>query len=203
MRMTHTILATVALATALLPSRSWAHCDTMEGPIVPEAKAALARGDVTPVLKWVRADDEGEIQAVFGKAVAVRGLGAEAQELADRFFLETLVRLHRAGEGAPYTGLKDTPVAPIVAMADRSLADGSADGMIARISAHLEREIRERFERASAAKQKRESTVEAGRAYVEAYVSFVHYVEGVHDAIVARAGHHGAGAAGARGDHQH
>jgi len=40
--------------------------------------------------------------------------------------------VHRAGEGAPYTGIKDEPVEPIVAM-----ADGSADEMIKKISGHL------------------------------------------------------------------
>lgn len=96
----------------------FAHCDTMGGPVIREAKAALEKGDVTPILKWVRKENETEIKTAFAKAVAVRANGPEAKELADRYFIETFVRLHRAGEGAPYTGIKDEPVEPIVALAD-------------------------------------------------------------------------------------
>src|SRR5512138_1337139 len=119
----------VAGISALLAGGALAHCDTVKGPIIPEAQAALNSGDVTPVLKWVKKDNEAEIRAAFAKAVAVRAKGPEARELADQYFLETLIRLHRAGEGAPYSGIKDEPVAPIVALADKALADGSADEM--------------------------------------------------------------------------
>jgi hypothetical protein len=44
---------------------------------------------------------EPEIKAACTKAVAVRAKGPEAKELADQYFLETLVLLHRAGEGGP------------------------------------------------------------------------------------------------------
>ena len=121
----------------LLVGSAFAHCDTTSGPLIPEAKAALEKGDVTPILKWVKKDNEAEIKAAFTKTVAVRAKGPEAKELADQYFLETLVRLHRAGEGAPYTGIKDEPVEPIVAMADKALADGSADEMIKKISGHM------------------------------------------------------------------
>jgi hypothetical protein len=166
------------------------HCDTMNGPVIPEAIAALEKGDVTPILKWVKKDNEAEIKAAFAKSVAVRAKGSEAKELADQYFLETLVRLHRAGEGVPYTGIKDEPVEPIVAMADKALADNSADAMIKKMSGHMEHAIREKFERALEAGKHKDKSVEEGREFVEAYVIYMHYVEGIHAAIMSAGSHH-------------
>ncbi|RPJ44640.1 MAG: hypothetical protein EHM19_06450 [Candidatus Latescibacterota bacterium] len=113
------------------------------------------------------------------------------------------MRVHRAGEGAPYTGLKDGPVDPVAAMADQALADGAADDLAARIAAHLTGAMREKFERAHAASLVKDRDVEAGREFVEAYVDYMHYVEGVHAAIAATSSHdHGAGK-GDAAEHEH
>jgi len=183
--------------SVLLAGSAFAHCDTTSGPIIPEAKAALEKGDVTPILKWIKKDNEAEIKAAFTKAVAVRVKGPEAKELADQYFLETLVRLHRAGEGAPYTGIKDEPVDPIVAMADKALADSSADEMIKRISGHLAAAIKEKFTKVVEAKKNKDKSVEVGREFVEAYVIYMHYVEGIHAAIMSAGAHHAEAGAGA------
>jgi hypothetical protein len=156
--------------------------------------AALEKDDVTPVLKWVRKEYEAEIRAAFAEAVAVRVKGPEAKKLADRHFLETLVRLHRAGEGAPYSGLKDEPVDPVAAMADSALSGGSAEEMIKNICSHMAEAIREKFNKVMEAKKHKDRTVEAGREYVENYVTYTHYVEGVHAAILS-AGSHNPGMA--------
>jgi hypothetical protein len=190
-----TLPISVISIVLLYASIALAHCDTMNGPIIPEAKAALEKGDVTPILQWVKKDDEAEIRKVFTKAVAVRSQSPQAKELADQYFLETLIRLHRASEGAPYTGLKDEPVEPIVAMADKALVDGSADEMIKNLNAHLAKAIKEKFDKAMAARKDRYNSVEAGREYVEAYVTYVHYVEGIHSAMLSAGGHQHAGAA--------
>ena len=195
------LLVTAALSAGcciLLAGMVWAHCDTTGGPVIPEARAALEKGDVTPILKWIKKDNEAEIKAAFTKAVAVRAKGPEAKELADQYFLETLVRLHRAGEGAPYTGIKDEPVEPIVAMADKALADGSADEMIKKISGHMAAAIKEKFTKVVEAKKNKDKSVESGREFVEAYVIYTHYIEGIHTAILSAGAHHveaGAGAA--------
>lgn len=178
-------------------NKSYAHCDTLNGPIIPEAKGALEKGDVTPILKWVKKDNEAEIKAAFTKAVTVRAKGPEAKELADQYFLETLVRLHRAGEGAPYTGIKDEPVEPIVAMADKALADGSADEMIRKISGHMAAAIKEKFTKVVEAKKNKDKSVESGREFVEAYVIYTHYIEGIHTAIISAGAHHAEAGAGA------
>ena len=187
------LLATVGVVMGLaflMPSTVWAHCDTMNGPVIPEAKAALEKVDETPILKWVKKDKEEEIKAAFAQAVAVRAKGPEAKELADKYFLETLVRIHRAGEGAPYTGIKDEPVEPIVAMADQALADGSADEMIKKMSAHMAHAVQQKFQKAMDARKNKDKSVDAGREFVDAYVIYMHYVEGIHDAIMS-AGAHG------------
>jgi hypothetical protein len=187
----------------LLPIMAFAHCDTMNGPIIPEAKAALERGDVTPILKWVKKDNEVEIKNAFVKTIAVRAKGPEAKELADQYFLETLVRLHRAGESAPYTGIKDEPVEPIVAMADKALAEGSVDEMAKRISKQMTEAIQEKFITAMEARKGKDKSVEAGREFVEAYVTYMHYIEGIHSAIMYSPSHHHEATAGGKGEHKH
>lgn len=199
-----TIIAAIFVAgiSALLTGSALAHCDTVSGPIIPEARAALNSGDVTPVLKWVKKENEAEVRAAFAKAVVVRAKGPEARELADQYFLETLVRLHRAGEDAPYSGIKDEPVAPIVALADKALADGSADEMVKRMSDHMTKGVKEKFNRALEARKAKDKSVEAGREYVEAYVAYTHYVEGIHAAIMSAGGHHPADAAAEHKEHK-
>ena len=174
----------------VIPGIGSAHCDTLDGPVVMTAKAALEKGDVTPVLKWVKKDDEKEIRELFQETMTVRSKGKEARELADRFFFETLVRIHRAGEGAPYTGLKSEPVEPIIAAADKALESGSADELVKQLTDAVARGIRERFAHAKATKTNADKNVEAGREFVEAYVAFTHYVERLHEDASAGGDHH-------------
>ena len=169
----------------------YAHCDTLEGPVVETAKKALASGDVTPLLKWVAADDEQLIRTAFQKTLEVRKLGTQARNLADMYFFETLVRIHRAGEGAPYTGLKPgTAVDPAVALADKALETGSVDKLTDTLSQAMVKGIRVRFQRALESQKHAEENVSAGREFVEAYVMFTHYVEGLHAQIKGGAEHH-------------
>ncbi len=176
------LLGTLAFAWA---GAAAAHCDTLDGPVVASARRALASGNVNHALVWVKADDEGVIREAFAKARAVRKGGGAAGELADRYFFETLVRVHRAGEGAPYTGLKPGgAIEPIVRAADEALARRDlqpVDALIAgRMHAGLERSFQEVMERREAAKDA--DDVAAGRAAASAYVEYVHYVERLHDA---------------------
>jgi len=157
-----------------------AHCDTMNGPVVVAARAALESGDVAPVLKWVLKESESEVRSALARTLKVRTAGREARELADSFFFETVVRLHRAGEGEPYNGLKaGTEVDPAVAAADEALRNGSPDALVSIMTEKVSAEIRQRFERASRARRRAEQSVEAGRQYVAAYVDLMHYLEHV------------------------
>lgn len=180
------IAVTFALAILMAPQTALAHCDALDGPVIIDARSALAEGEISPVLKWIKAEDEQEIRAAFAQALAVRKLDAGAQQLADSYFFETLVRIHRAGEGAPYTGLKPAgAIEPVVAKADQALAQGSVDSLAKAIAAHTEQGIRERFNHALESKQQAQESAQAGREFVEAYVTYVHYVEGIAQSVHA------------------
>jgi len=181
-----TALALIGLHTA--PAQ--AHCDTLDGPVVATARTALDKGEVTPLLKWVRPDVEDEIKAAFQQTLAVRKQGPEARELADRYFFETLVRIHRAGEGAPYTGLKPgAAIDPAVALADQALESGSVDKLVEVLTGAMAKGIRERFSRAYENQKRADESVAAGREFVESYVVFTHYVEGLHGLLKGGAAH--------------
>lgn len=175
----------------LITGTVYAHCDTLNGPVVAAAKKALASGDVTPLFKWVAADDEQMIRTAFQKTLEVRKLGTQARDLADMYFFETLVRIHRAGEGAPYTGLKPgANVDPAVALADKALESGSVDKLVNILTDATAKGIRERFHQALKTKKHADESVAAGRQFVESYVIFTHYVEGLHSVIKGASNHH-------------
>ena len=170
----------------------YAHCDTLDGPVVKEARVALDNGDITPLFKWLRPSDENVIRDAFEMARAVRAKGGKAKELADMYFFETLVRIHREGEGAPYTGLKPgVAVDPAVALADKALGNGNVDKLVNVLSNAMTNGIHKRFQHASETQKHADDSVAAGREFVESYVVFTHYVEGLHILIKGGAAHHG------------
>lgn len=176
------VMTAVLMLAAILsaPRMAGAHCDSLDGPVINEARVALEKGDVTPVLKWVEAGQEEVVRVAFARAGKVRVLGEEARNLADHYFFETLVRLHRQGEGAPYTGLRPAgTIAGPILKADQALADGSVDSLADAISGHVGQAMRQRFSRALAARKHAHESVAAGREFVEAYVEYVHFVEGI------------------------
>ena len=120
-RLTWLILPSI-LAILLSP-RALAHCDSLDGPVIQAARRALDARDPALALPWVQAEDEPEIRAAFTRTQAVRGLSTEARTLADLYFFETLVRLHRAGEGEPFSGLKPAGLhrGPGILAADKSV----------------------------------------------------------------------------------
>ena len=185
------ILTAFFLSLLMIPTAAFAHCDTLDGPVVMAAKKALEKGNVTPVLKWVKNENEEEIRALFKKTLVVRSKGPEAKELADRYFFETLVRLHRAGEGAPYTGLSAEPVEPIIAEADRALEKDSVDHLVKHISDAVAKGIRQRFNNTLERKKHAEDSVAAGREFVEFYVELTHYVERLYNDAKGGSGEHG------------
>ncbi len=185
------MLATAGF-TALAAGRASAHCDTMDGPVIKAAQSALAAGDVNPVLAWVHKDDEAEIQAAFKHTLEVRKLGPEARKLADSYFFETLVRVHRAGEGAPYTGVKPAgqDIGPALSAADKALETKKSDEMLALVGDAVREGIEKRFKAVVALSNYKPDDVEAGRRYVAAYVEYVHYVEGIYNATTGPVEHH-------------
>jgi len=172
---------------------AFGHCDGLDGPVVTLARKALDAGNVNLVLPWVRKDDETEIRRAFEHAASVRKLGPQAKTLADHHFFETLVRVHRAGEGAPYTGLKPAgrDLGPAIPAADRALEDGSVDKVVGLLVEAVRQGLHKHFHAATARRKFDVNDVAAGREYVEAYVPYIHYVERLwQDATGAAHGHH-------------
>ncbi len=174
-------LVVCLLGTCAAFTSARAHCDTLDGPVVVDARLAFEKGDPTPVLKWVRVSDEAEVRGAFRKALAARAAGDDARALAETWFFETLVRVHRAGEGAPYTGLKPAgSVEPSIAAADRALQAGSVDALADAVAREVRQAVLRRFAIAAERRAHASDSVDAGRAFVAAYVEYVHFVEEAH-----------------------
>jgi len=172
---------------ALMPARALAHCDGLDGPVVKAAQRALDTRNPALVLIWVQEKDEPEIRKAFEQTLAVRELSPQARELADRFFFETLVRVHRAGEGAPFTGLKPAgrDMGPAIPAADEALRVGSVEPVRHLLTAAIQARLRDQFGDVMATKTFEPDDVAAGRAYVKAYVEFIHFVEFVYDSTMS------------------
>jgi len=171
------VICLLFLAAAKLAA---AHCDTLDGPVVADARAALGRGEVTPALKWVKPAGESEVRAAFARASAVRKQGGAAAELADQWFFETLVRVHRAGENAPFTGIAPAGSAePAVVAADRAIATGNMDVLTKELTASLSAAAQKRFARVVETRKHAEESMAAGREYVAAYTELIHFLERV------------------------
>ncbi len=161
--------------------KTYAHCDTLDGPVVQDARLAFERADVTPTLKWVNKAAEGEIKAAFDIALKESTIDKEKAQMK---FFETLVRVHRLGEGAEFGGLKPSgTVEPEIAASDRALESGSIDELVSEMSNRLTEETKKRFEHVSELQKHKEESVEYGRRFVEAYIEYVHYIENLHHAI--------------------
>ena len=185
--------AVLALGVILIaPTRVLAHCDGLDGPVVKAAQRALDARDPALALIWVQPQDEPEIRKAFEQTLAVRALSPSARELADRFFFETLVRVHRAGEGAPFTGLKPAgrDLGPAISAADEAVRVGSVEPARHLLTVTIQERLRQRFGQLMATKTVDPDDVAGGREYVKAYVEFIHFVERLYDsAMKAPHGH--------------
>ena len=169
-----------ALVSALRPVVVQAHCDTEDGPAVTAGRRALETGNLNHALPWIPADGEAELREVFDRALRVRALGPDAAELADRLVLETLVRVHRAGEGVGFTGIKPagTGIEPVVAAADAALVSGDDAAVLALVPDERRAHLHELFVAALARREHDVDDLAAARAWVAAYVAFVKSAEG-------------------------
>jgi len=178
-----TALALLAAAFATTKNAQ-AHCDSLDGPVVKAARAALTENNVNLVLIWVQPDDDEAIKRAFEQTLAVRKLNPEARELADMYFFETLVRIHRAGEGAPYTGLKPagTDFGPSIPATDKALESEDVEPVLKLLTDTTEHGVREHFQKTLTKKEFDKDNIEAGRDFVKAYVEYTHYVKRIYDA---------------------
>ena len=183
-RRAHIVVIAALVMVSALTTKALAHCDGLDGPVVKAAQRALQSGDVNQVLIWVRPQDSEEIEKAFTETLAVRKLSPEAQGLADRYFFETLVRIHRAGESAPYTGLKPAgrDLGPAIPAADKAVATGSDEALVQLLTDAVQEGLRKHFKEAVEKKKFAPNDIAAGREFVEAYVTYIHYVERLYEA---------------------
>lgn len=185
-------LSVAGLALLMFGADAAAHCDGLDGPVVKAAQKALQMSNVNLVLIWVQKKDEPELKSVFQQTLAVRKQTPESKALADRHFFETLVRLHRAGEGAPYTGLKPAgrDLGAAIPAADRAIESGGTADLETLLVREMRSGLRESFARVQAKRKYNANDVAAGREYVKAYVEYIHFVERIHESITKPAGGH-------------
>ncbi|MBW6498255.1 MAG: hypothetical protein K0B09_07710 [Bacteroidales bacterium] len=173
-----------------LPHTTLAHCDSYDGPVIKDAYKALESNNVNLVLKWIAPDQEQEIISLFNKTYNLKTGDNEIYQIVEKHFLETLVRLHRETEGAPYTGLKPAGTTKmIVVLSDKAVETQSVDDLVGKLNAHIEKVVREKFNLVASLYGVKDESVEKGREYVDAYVDYTHTLEAIHDILEHGGGH--------------
>ena len=180
--MKKSLLGVVAAVGIMLiaPLSASAHCDTMDGPTVKDGRKAMETNNINYAMKWVQPKYEKEIEQIFELSMKVKDLSPDAKELAEKYFFENLVRLHRTGENAPFGGLKPsgTPIDEKLLAADKSIDVGNLSPLKNMIEKEKMPELKEKFKKVMALKNFDVNNLEAGREYIEAYVKFFKFAEG-------------------------
>lgn len=170
------------------------HCDTMDGPVVKAARRALQAKDANIILAYVPKEGEKEVLEAFEKVIQAREGGAAAREVADLYFFETAVRVHRAGEGAPYTGLKPAGLdeGPVIPVAEKAIETNSPAALIDLLCGFVREEVTRRFHRMQHLKEHAGEGVDANREYVSAMLGLQVWSHGLYQYAKAdpHAGHH-------------
>lgn len=164
------------------------HCDSLDGPVVKAAMRALEANDVDLVLPFVYKPGEDEVRKAFAQVIQVRQAdGALTREVADRYFFETVVRIHRTGEGAPYTGLKPAGLSegPVIPLAERAIETGVVDELVETLCDAVQSRVKQRFDRAMQRQGGSGASVDAAREYVEAMLGFEVYSHKLYQCITA------------------
>lgn len=178
------LVTAIALILLMLPQQVSAHCDSYDGPVIKDALTALENQNIAPVLKWVEPQFEEEISSLFQKTLKYKKEDKEVYELLEKHFLETLVRIHREGEGAPYNGLKPAgSTKPIIGMTDAALEDEEIEPLISALNGHISKVVKEKYSKVAQLKKYKDTSPKAGREYVAAYVDYTHTVEALHDVL--------------------
>ena len=201
------LLASVVASTLAAASPALAHCDSADGPVAGAALQALETGNVNLALPYAPASAEPEITAAFDMALEARDDGDAARQIADRWFAETVVRLHRAGEGAPYTGLKPAgqDFGPVIPAAEEALETGDVAPLASLLAEATKQSLGERLEMARAvaehgsAEPASAEDVPSARERVSAEFAFIGYAEGIHQAL--QSGGHSEGQAEPQAEH--
>ena len=192
------VIAAIFAAGLLFGSQSaQAHCDSLDGPVAKAVHKALETGNINPVLAYAPAAAEAEIRAAFEKSRKVRGLGVDARALADQAFMETVIRLHRAGEGAAYTGLKPAGAdyGPVIPAAEHAVETGDLTKLKAVLVEQIEHVLRERLAHVRELQKaplepKTAADVPHARERVSAELGFVTFAETLRQAALGKGAEH-------------
>lgn len=181
------------------------HCDTLDGPVVEAAKKALETGNVNFILPVAPKKAEEELRKAFAETLRVRKQSAEARRLADRWFFENAVRLHREGEGAFYTGLKPAGLdwGPVIPKADTAIQKQDPDEVIRFLSKAVEDHVRKRFEHAMELRNYDPNDVDKARKYTSAMLGFELYSHHLYTAMTEASGHGDEGEGVKKTSHAH
>ena len=97
------------------------------------------------------------------------------------------MRLHRQGEGAAYTGLKDEPVPASIQAADKAMQTGSLAGVTQLLNEAVKQGLAEKYDAVlkARANAKKLGTVEAYREQAEAELIFEKYVYGLYSSAIS------------------
>ncbi len=183
--------ALLAVLVLTISKPASAHCDSYDGPVITDARKALETNNPELVLKWISKKQEKEVISLFNKTVALKNGNREIYEVIEKYFFETLVRLHRETEGAPYTGLKSPGTTKqMIQISDHALSSGDIDDLVAKLNNHIGSVILEKYHKTAELSQKKNESVETGRAFVEAYVDYTHTLEAIHDLLEHSSGSH-------------
>lgn len=184
-KVSHYFIATLLAVLAVIVSKpALAHCDSYDGPVITDARKALEANNPEPVFKWISSKQEKEVISLFNKTVALKNGDKEIYQVIEKYFFETLVRLHRETEGAPYTGLKAPGTTKqIVQMSDHALSTENIGELVSKLNKHIERVILEKYHKTAELNQTKNESVESGRAFVEAYIDYTHTIEAIHNVL--------------------
>lgn len=177
-------LVTISLFVIFGSIPAFAHCDSYDGPAIKDAIKALETHNVNLVLKWITPQQEKEIIPLFNKTYALKSGDKEVYNIVEKHFFETLVRLHRETEGAPYTGLKPAGTTKqIIQLSDQAIESNNVEYLLDRLNTHIGKVIKEKYEKVAALDKFKNDSPEKGREFVEAYVDYTHTIEAIHDII--------------------
>ncbi|HHX15399.1 MAG TPA: hypothetical protein GX724_04490 [Fibrobacter sp.] len=182
--------ALVLLFLALSPIPVSAHCDSYDGPTIKDALKALETNNVNLALKWIDKGQEPEVVSLFNQANKLKNGDKETYAIVKKYFLETIVRLHRETEGAPYTGLKEAgSTKAIVQLSDNALAKKDIKSLLEKLNKHIGTIIQKKYEKVVTLEKEKNISAEKGREYVAAYVDYTHSIEALHDILEGGGGH--------------
>ena len=176
----------------LISQKTFAHCDSYDGPTIKDAIEALESNNVNLVLKWINQEQEEEIIFLFNKTHSLKKGEKEIYAIVEKHFFENFVRLHRETEGAPFTGLKPAgKTKKIIELSDSAIENENFDDLLGKLNNHIERVLMEKYQKVLSLYKVKNESIEKGREYVEAYVNYTHSLEAIHDII-----DHGSGDSG-------